>query len=87
MIEDKKNVKVYATDNCSFCFTLKEFLKEKNIEFEDINISQDEKKQDELLKKLDQKGMRGSVPILDINGELIIGFEREKICKLLNISE
>lgn len=46
MIEDKKNkIKVYTTDNCAFCFTLKEFLKEKNIEFEEIDISQDEKKE------------------------------------------
>ncbi|MCK4453834.1 glutathione S-transferase N-terminal domain-containing protein [Candidatus Parcubacteria bacterium] len=84
---DKKNVKLYTTDNCSFCFTLREFLKENNVEFEEISISQDEKKRDELLKKLDEKGIWGSVPILDINKELIIGFEREKICNLLNIKE
>ncbi|MCK4520358.1 glutathione S-transferase N-terminal domain-containing protein [Candidatus Parcubacteria bacterium] len=84
---DKKNVKLYTTDNCSFCFTLREFLKESNVEFEEISISHDEKKRDELLKRLDEKGIWGSVPILDISGELIIGFEREKICNLLNIKE
>ena len=84
---DKKNVKLYTTDNCSFCFTLREFLKENNVEFEEISVSQDEKKRDELLKKLEEKGIWGSVPILDINKELIIGFERERICNLLNIKE
>ena len=83
--EQFNRVKVYTTDNCPFCFTLKEFFKEKNVVFEEINISQDEKMKDELLKKLEDEGLRGSVPILDIDGQIIVGFDREKICKLLKI--
>ena len=84
-MENKNIVKVYTTDNCPFCFTLKEFLKEKNVVYQEINVSQDEKLKDELIDKLEKNSLRGSVPILDIDGQIIVGFDREKICKLLKI--
>ena len=56
-------------------------LKDNNIEFEDINVSQDEKVQEEMVKKSGQK----TVPVIDIDGEFIVGFDRKKICELLNI--
>ena len=77
----KPNVRVYSTSNCPYCFTLKEFLKENDIEFEDIDISQDEKAQKEIIKKSGQIG----VPVIEIGEEIIAGFDREKICKILNI--
>jgi glutaredoxin-like YruB-family protein len=76
-------VKVYITPVCPYCVTLKQFLKEHNIEFQEIDVSQDEKLQDELMEKTGQMG----VPIIDIEGQLIVGFDRAKISSLLGIQE
>lgn len=74
-------VKVYSTPTCPYCHTLKAFLKEKGVEFEDIDVSQDEKVLQEMVDKSGQMG----VPVSDIDGQIVIGFDREKICQLLKI--
>ncbi len=76
-------IKIYSTPTCPYCFTLKEFLKEHNIEFEDVNILEDKEAQKEMREKSGQMG----VPVVDIDGEIIIGFDKEKICRLLGIKE
>ena len=76
-----EKIKVYSTPACPYCITLKTFLKEHSIEFEDIDVSQDKKALDEMVKKSGQMG----VPVIDIDGEVIIGFDKEKISKLLNL--
>lgn len=76
-------VKVYTTPACPYCFTLKEFLKENNVSFDDIDVSKDTAARDEIIKKTGQLEM----PVIDINGEIIVGFDREKIIKLLGIKE
>jgi len=68
---------------CPYCVTLKEFLKENNIEFEDIDVSQDKAALDEMVEKSGQMG----VPVVEIDNQIIIGFDKEKITKLLNIKE
>ena len=74
-------VRVFTTPACPYCYTLIGFLKDNNIQFEEIDISKDEKAKDEMVEKSGQMG----APVLDINGEFIVGFDREKIVKLLNI--
>jgi len=74
-------VKVYTTPTCPYCYTLKEFLKEHNIEFEDIDISKDEKVKDDIIKR---SGAIGA-PIIEVDGEIVVGFDRGKIVKLLGI--
>lgn len=74
---------VYSTPTCPYCVTLKDYLKEKNLEFEDVDISQDPARADEMIKKSGQMG----VPVVDIDGEIVIGFDKEKINKSLNITE
>jgi len=76
-------IKVYSTPVCPYCYTLKEFLKEKGFEFEDIDVSADEKARDEMIEKSNQMG----VPVIEIDGQIIVGFSREKIVKALNIEE
>ena len=66
---------------CPYCTTLKEFLKEQGVEFEEIDVSQDEKAMKEMVEKTGQMG----VPVIEINGEIVIGFDREKIIKLLKL--
>jgi len=66
---------------CAYCVTLKQFLSQHNIEFENIDVSNDQKAQEEMIKKSGQMG----VPVIDIDGEIIVGFDKEKISQLLNI--
>ena len=74
-------VRVFSTPTCPFCVTLKEFLKGRNIEFEDIDVSQDQ----EALKEMIERSKQMSVPVVDIDGEIVVGFDKEKIVNLLKI--
>lgn len=76
-----RNVLVYSTPTCPYCSRAKQFLKENNIAFEDIDVSADEKKAEEMIKKSGQMG----VPVLEIDGEIIIGFDKEKIKETLGL--
>ena len=80
---DQIKVRIFSSPACPYCFTLMEFLKEHNIEFEEIDVSKDKKAREEMIKK----SGRLEAPIVEINGEIVIGFDKEKICKLLNIKE
>jgi glutaredoxin-like YruB-family protein len=75
-------VKIYSTPTCVYCKTLKTYLKTNNITFEDIDISKDEKQLQKMIKDSGQMG----VPVIDIDGEIITGFDKEKVDKLLKIS-
>ena len=74
-------VKVYSTTTCPWYTKAKEFLKENNIKFKDINISEDEKARNKIIEKSGQIG----VPIIEIGNEIIVGFDESKIRKLLKL--
>jgi len=74
-------VKVYSTQSCPYCVTLKEFLKANSVVFEDVDVSFDQKLQQEMIDKSGQMG----VPVVDIDGQIVIGFDREKIVQLLGL--
>ncbi len=74
-----KKVIVFSTPACAFCYTLKEYLKKKNIEFEEIDISEDDQARQEVIDNTKQMG----VPVLKIDQEYIVGFDKIKIDKLL----
>lgn len=76
-------IKVYSTPVCPYCVALKNFLKEKGIDFEEIDVSKDESAAQEMVEKTGQMG----VPVVEIDGEMIIGFDREKICEVLKITD
>lgn len=76
-------VKVYSTPTCPWCHRVKDFLKELKVEFEDINVAEDQKAAEEMVEKSGQRG----VPVIDIDGEIIIGFNPDEIKKALKIEE
>ncbi len=76
-----KKVKVYSTPACPYCSTLKQYLRDNNIDFESIDVSLDEKLAEEMIEKSGQMG----VPVADIDGNIVVGFDREKIKELLGI--
>ena len=77
----ENNVKVYSTATCPWCIRAKQFLKENNIAFEDIDVSVNQAAAEEMVQKSGQMG----VPVLDINGEIIVGFDKERIKKALGL--
>jgi len=76
-----KNVKVYSTPTCPWCVRVKQFLKDNNIAFQDIDVSSDQQAAEEMVQKTGQMG----VPVLDIEGEIIVGFDRERIKTALGL--
>ena len=73
-------IKVYSTDTCPYCVMAKDFFKEQNIEFEEINVAMDRNGAEEMVEKSGQMG----VPVIDIDGTIIIGFDKKKIESVLN---
>ncbi|MDD5464819.1 MAG: glutaredoxin domain-containing protein [Candidatus Omnitrophica bacterium] len=76
-----KSVIVYSTPTCPWCIRVKQFLKENNILFLDWDVSVDQAAADEMIKKSGQMG----VPVLDIDGQIIVGFDKEKIKAALGV--
>ena len=72
-------ITVYSTPSCPYCIRLMEYLGQKGITFTHIDVSDDEKSLDKMVKISGQMG----VPVIDIDGEVIVGFDKEKIDKLL----
>ena len=76
-----KAVKVYSTATCPYCKMLKAFLQEKNVSFENIDVGADKNALDEMRQKSGQMG----VPVVDIDGKIIVGFDREALSKELRL--
>ena len=72
---------IYSTPTCVYCNTLKEYLKSKNLEYKEIDVSKDEQ---ELEKMVAISGQMG-VPVIDIDGNIIIGFDKPKVDELLKL--
>ncbi|OQX79118.1 MAG: hypothetical protein B6D61_04145 [Bacteroidetes bacterium 4484_249] len=78
----QKRVTVYSTPTCSWCNTLKTHLKKNGIRFTDIDVSRDQTAAAEIQRRSGQTG----VPQTDINGQMIVGFDKTKINNLLGIA-
>lgn len=74
-------IKVYSTPACPYCHMAKQFLTENKVPFEDINVAENRTANIEMIKKSGQTG----VPVLDINGTIIVGFDIEAIKKALKL--
>jgi len=74
-------VKVYSTPTCSWCTKVKEFLKGNGIEYKDFNVAEDEVAREDIVKRSGQMG----VPVIDIDGELVIGFNQVQLKEKLGI--
>ena len=76
-----KKVKIYSTATCPYCIRAKQFLKENGVLFEDIDVANNKTAAEEMVRKTGQMG----VPVLDIEGEIIVGFDKERIKQVLGI--
>jgi len=76
-----KKVIVYSTPVCPWCIRVKQFLSENNVTFDNYDVSVDQEKAGEMIQKTGQMG----VPVLDIDGEIIVGFDKERIKAALGL--
>ncbi len=74
-------VKIYSTSSCPYCDMAKDFFKQNGIEFEEVDVGNDREAAIEMIDKSGQMG----VPVIDIDGKIIIGFNAKEIKKALNL--
>ena len=77
-----KKVTVYSTPTCHFCNMAKEYFKENNVSFESFDVSVDPEKRREMMEISGQLG----VPVITIDNDVVIGFNRPKLAELLSIA-
>lgn len=75
------NIKIYSTPTCPYCAGVKKYLTERGISYQDKNVAVDEAAREEMFARTKQMG----VPVIDIDGEIIIGFDRPKIDAALGL--
>jgi glutaredoxin 3 len=73
------NVKIYTTNHCPYCIMAKEYFKQHSIKFTEVNVEESEKAAEEMIEKSGQMG----VPVIDIDGQIIVGFNKPAIEKAL----
>ena len=76
-----KSVKVYSTESCPWCVRVKDFLKENDVSFTNVDVGTDQKAAKEMVEKSGQMG----VPVVDVDGEITVGFNEAKLRELLNL--
>ncbi len=73
------SVQVYTTPSCGYCRLVKSYLQERGIKYTEFDVSRDQRKAEEMVRKSGQMG----VPVVDINGKIIVGFDRDRIERTL----
>ncbi len=72
---------IYSTPTCVYCNMAKTFFKNNNLEYTEYNVASDLAKRKEMIDKTGQMG----VPVIEVNGEIIIGFDEEKLREKLGV--
>lgn len=79
--QSAKKVKIYTTSTCPWCMKTKEFFKENKVKYEEVNVGLNEEARNEMFQKSGQLG----VPVVDANGTIIVGFDKDALKKALGI--
>jgi len=74
------NVTVYSTPTCPWCTRVKDYLNYKEIRFKDVNVAEDRNGAMEMIQKSGQRG----VPVIDINGNIVVGFNQPELDRLIS---
>ena len=72
---------IYTAEGCPWCKKTKEFLKQYNIKYKEIDVGKNKKAAEEMVKKSGHMG----VPVIDIDGKIIVGFDEEKLRGVLRL--
>ena len=76
-----KEVKVYSTSTCPYCKMTTKFLEDNGIEYQDFNVAEDKAAREEMVRKSGQM----AVPLIDIDGEFVVGFDQAKLKEKLGL--
>ncbi|PKL06561.1 MAG: NrdH-redoxin [Spirochaetae bacterium HGW-Spirochaetae-9] len=74
------SVTLYSTPSCAYCRMAKDYFKSSGVPFTEYNVASDQRKADEMVRKSGQMG----VPVIDVNGSIIIGFNKAEIERALH---
>ncbi len=77
------SVTIYTTPTCVYCKMTKGFLAQNNIKYEERDVSTDDKAREEMVQKSGQFG----VPVIDIDGKIVVGFDRARLTELLGLNK
>ncbi len=77
----RPRVVVFSTPTCSYCNAAKQYFRQKGIQFRDVDVSRDAAAARDMMRRSGQQG----VPVIDIGGNIVVGFDRPKINQLLGI--
>ncbi|HET6452116.1 MAG TPA: glutaredoxin domain-containing protein [Spirochaetia bacterium] len=72
-------VTIYTTPTCGYCKVAKEFFRSQHVSFTEYNVASDRQRADEMVRKSGQMG----VPVIDVNGKVIVGFNKPEIERAL----
>ena len=72
-------VSVYSTPTCTYCTQIKQYFRDRQVKFVDYDVSRDQRKGEEMVHKSRQTG----VPVVDFNGTIIVGFDRNRLDRLI----
>jgi glutaredoxin 3 len=72
---------LFTTPSCSYCRKAKQYLRQRQVPFKDVDVSRDSAAARDMIRRSHQQG----VPVIDIGGKIIVGFDRPKIDKLLGL--
>jgi glutaredoxin-like YruB-family protein len=75
-------VKIYTTPTCVYCKMAKEYFDKNNVAYEEFNVAEDDAARAEMVEKSRQFG----VPVIDIKGTIVVGFNRQAVAKALNLA-
>jgi len=73
---------VFSTPSCTYCSAVKRYFREKGVKFRDVDVSRDSAAARDMVRRSGQMG----VPVVDIGGKIIVGFDRPKIDKFLKLN-
>lgn len=80
-IKPQPRVIVFSTPTCSFCSMAKQYFRQKGVKFKDVDVSRDPVAARDMVRRSGQQG----VPVIDIGGRIVVGFDRLKIDKYLSL--
>ncbi len=76
-----KKVIVYSTNTCPWCTKVKDYLDKNNVDYEAFDVASDREKATEMVNKSGQQG----VPVIDIDGQIVVGFNQKKLDEYLEL--
>ncbi len=79
---EPRRVVVFSTPTCPYCTMVKHYLEQKGVPFDDVDVSRDQAAAVDMVRRSGQMG----VPVVDIGGQIVVGFDRMRINRLLGLN-